>query len=305
MLFDQLTIIDSCRLTESGMQQIAAFSRQPLVRFYGVPASDEETLARIGASDCVLVSWQTPLRAEVIAAAPRLRYIGMCCSLYSETSANVDIVAAKGLGITVQGVRDYGDEGVVEFIFAQLINLFKGYGPYQWRAEPVELGGKSLGIIGLGTLGRMVADTARHFGMEVCYFGRTRRPEAEQKGIRFLPLPELLAHCDVISTHLPKHTILLDEEAFQHKKANSIFINTSLGLTFDESALLHWLEKDKTSFAIFDSDGAGSRYATFSQRSNIIVYPRSAGFTEESKVRLTRKVIANLESFLDGDSKQA
>jgi hypothetical protein len=295
MLFNQITIIDKCRLTEEGIREISDLSIHPVLRYQDNPSSEAEIIARIGESDCVLVSWQTPLSASVIASAPQLKYIGMCCSLYSEVSANVDIAKARELGITVRGVRDYGDEGVVEFIFAQLINLFKGHGSYQWRDEPVELGGKSIGIIGLGTLGRMVAATALHFGMEVYYYGRTQQPEAEQKGIHYLPLNELLALCDVITTHLPKHTILLGEDEFKHKKANSIFINTSLGLTFDEKAFLNWLKKDKKSFAIFDSDGAGSSYETFSQLNNVVLYPRSAGYTEESKRRLTQKVIANLK----------
>ena len=295
MLFNQITIIDQCRLTEEGIREISDLSIHPLVRYQDNPSSEEEIMARIGESDCVLVSWQTPLTAKVIAATPCLKYIGMCCSLYSEASANVDIAKARELGITVRGVRDYGDEGVVEFIFSQLINLFKGHGPYQWREEPVELGHKSIGIIGLGTLGRMVADTALHFGMKVYYYGRIQKPEAEQKGIQFLPLNELLAICDVITTHLPKHTVLLGEEEFKHKKANSILINTSLGLTFDEKAFLNWLKKDEKSFAIFDSDGAGSSYEVFSKLSNVILYPRSAGYTKESKVRLTQKVVDNLK----------
>lgn len=295
MLFNQITIIDKCRLTDEGIREISDLSKYPLIRYQDNPSSEEEIIARIGESDCVLISWQTTLSAHVIASAPQLKYIGMCCSLYSETSANVDIAKARELGITVRGVRDYGDEGVVEFIFSQLINLFKGHGSYQWRDEPVELGHKSIGIIGLGTLGRLVTETALHFGMEVCYFGKNRKEDAEQKGIRFLPLHELLAHCDIVTTHLPKHTVLLGEEEFKRKKANSILINTSLGLTFDEKAFWDWLKKDEKSFAIFDSDGAGSSYEAFSKLSNVILYPRSAGYTEESKMRLTKKVIANLK----------
>ena len=299
MLFDQITLIDSCRLTEEGVQEIATFSRQPLLRYHDVPTSDEETLARMGQSDCVLVSWQTPVSADVIAAAPSLKYIGMCCSLYSEAAANVDIAKARELGIRVLGVRDYGDEGVVEYIFAQLIHVFKGYGPCQWKPQPVELGGKSIGIIGLGTLGKMVARTALHFGMEVYYFGRTRYPEVEREGVHYLHLHELLSTCDVVTTHLPKHTILLGKQEFLVKKPNSILINTSLGPTFDVQACFTWLQNDPTSFGIFDSDGIGAHYQPFSELNNVLLYPRSAGFTEESKVRLTQKVIANLKSFLE------
>jgi lactate dehydrogenase-like 2-hydroxyacid dehydrogenase len=91
----------------------------------------------------------------------------MCCSLYDENLANVDIAAARKLGIQVKGVKDYGDEGTIEFIFAQLIFLFKGLGKHKWKSEATELTNKSIGIIGLGTLGLMVAKIAIHFGMIV------------------------------------------------------------------------------------------------------------------------------------------
>jgi lactate dehydrogenase-like 2-hydroxyacid dehydrogenase len=97
--------------------------------------------------------------------------------MYENISTNVDIETAKELGITVKGVRDYGDEGTVEFIISQLISLFKGIGKAQWRSESTELTGKSLGIIGLGTLGQMVAKTAQFFGMKVYYYNRSRKSE--------------------------------------------------------------------------------------------------------------------------------
>ena len=68
--------------------------------------------------------------------------------LYDEKSANVDIETARNLGIEVKGVRDYGDEGTVEFIFAELITLFKGLGKNKWRNEATELKNKRIGIIG-------------------------------------------------------------------------------------------------------------------------------------------------------------
>lgn len=89
----------------------------------------------------------------MIAKSPAIRYIGMCCSLYDERSANVDIPAARARGIEVRGVRDYGDEGVAEFTLSELIRLLKGLGPHQWQSEPIELQQRKLGIIGMGATG--------------------------------------------------------------------------------------------------------------------------------------------------------
>jgi len=298
MTFQKITIIDSCGLTPPVLEQIAQLSKDPIIIYNDFPDSDTEILNRIADSDCVLVSWHTKVNADVIQATPNLKYIGMCCSLYDESAANVDIAQARKQNIVVKGVRDYGDDGTLEFIFAELIYLMKGLGSRQWQSENRELRGKSMGIIGMGTLGTMVARTARHFGMNVFYFNRSRKPELDAEGFGFLPLNELLATCDVISTHLPKNSNVMGINEFRHKKSNSILVNTSIGLTFDKDAFLSWLSGDPTSVAIFDGPGIGEHWEEFSKYPNIIISDRSSGFTLEAQSRLSEKVLVNMQSFL-------
>ena len=298
MTFQKITIIDSCRLTPEVLDQITLLSNEPISIYNDFPATEEEILGRIADSDCILVSWNTQVNAQVIKACPRLKYIGMCCSLYDEKAANVDILQAHNQGIVVKGVRDYGDDGTLEFIFAQLIWLMKGLGGLQWQTDTRELRGKTMGIIGMGTLGTMVARTARHFGMEVFYYNRTRKFELEKEGFEMLPLDELLLHCDVVSMHLPKNSIVLNEYEFTFKKRNSILINTSMGLTFDKAAFLHWISNNPTSFAIFDRVAVGEHFEEFSKYPNIIVSEGSSGFTLEAKTRLSEKVLLNIQGFL-------
>ncbi len=299
MTFQKITIIDSCGLTTPVLEQIAQLSKEPIIIFNDFPDNDTEILNRIADSDCALVSWHTKVNAEVIQAAPNLKYIGMCCSLYDEKAANVDIAQARKQGIVVKGVRDYGDDGTLEFIFAELIYLMKGLGNRRWQVENRELRGKTMGIIGMGTLGTMVARTARHFGMNVFYFNRSRKPELEAEGFGFLPLNELMATCDVISTHLPKNSNVMGEAEFRYKKPNSILVNTSIGLTFDKDAFFTWLSGDPTSFAIFDGPGVGDHSEEFSKYPNIIISDRSSGFTLEAQSRLSEKVLANMQNFLE------
>ncbi|WP_420630523.1 NAD(P)-dependent oxidoreductase [Candidatus Leptofilum sp.] len=248
-------------------------------------------------ADCVLVSWNTPISAEVLRAAKQLKYVGMCCSLYDASSANVDIEAAQSQKITVRGVRDYGDEGVVEFIIAQLISLYKGLGKHQWGDEPTEMTGKHLGIIGFGTTGQMVAKAACSFGMQVWYYSRTRRKELESRDVRYAPLDELLVFSDVVTTHLPKKTNLLGKKEFERMKPGSILVNTSLGPTFEPIAFRDWIEQGHN-YAIFDADGAGGYAEIFSSYPNVIISNKVAGWTVEARSRLTQKVIANVRDFL-------
>jgi len=299
MIFQKIILIDSCGLTPPVLEQIALLSKEPIIIYNDFPGSDAEILNRIADSDCVLVSWHTKVNADVIQAAPNLKYIGMCCSLYDEKAANVDIAQARRQHIVVKGVRDYGDDGTLEFIFAELIFLMKGLGNRRWHAENRELRGKTMGIIGMGTLGTMVARTAKHFGMDVFYFNRSRKPELEAEGFGFLPLNELLSTCDMISTHLPKNSNVIGETEFRHKKPNSILVNTSIGLTFDKDAFLAWLSGDPTSFAILDGPGVGEYAEEFAKYPNIIISDRSSGFTLEAQSRLSAKVLANMQSFLD------
>lgn len=298
MTFQKITLIDSCGLTSPVVEQIKLLSKEPITVYTEDPADEAEILRRIGDSDAILVSWRTKVSAEVIQAAPNLRYIGMCCSLYDEKAANVDIIQARKQGIVVKGVRDYGDDGTLEFIFAELVYLFKGLGRHRWQTENRELRGKTLGIIGMGTLGTMVARTARHFGMDVFYFNRSRKSELEAEGFGFLSLNELMARCDVISLHLPKNSIVPGEAEFRNKKPNSILVNTSIGLTFDKNAFVNWIANDSTSFAIFDSPGVGEHSEEFSNFPNIIISDRSSGFTLEAQSRLSEKVLENIKSLL-------
>ncbi len=298
--FRKITIIDSCGLIPSVLEQISLLSEEPIVIHNDDPAGDAEILTRIADSDCVLVSWRTKVNAEVIKASPNLKYIGMCCSLYDEKAANVDIIQARSQDIVVKGVRDYGDDGTLEFIFAELIYLMKGLGNLRWQTENRELRGKSMGVIGMGTLGTMVVRTAQHFGMKVYYFNRSRKPALEAEGFGFLPLNDLLATCDVISTHLPKNSIVLGDAEFKIKKPNSILVNTSIGLTFNKDAFLSWISGDPTSFAIFDGPGVDEHAEEFSKYPNVIISDRSSGFTLEAQARLSEKVLDNMKSFLSG-----
>jgi len=303
MRFKQITILDKTRLTAEGISALQNFSGLPVIAYEDFPDTEQETLKRISESDCILVSWKTPVTEAILKKAPNLCYIGMCCSLYDPSSSNVDVIAAENLGIKVKAVRDYGDEGVVEFIFAQLIILFKGLGNKRWASQPTELSSKSMGIIGLGTLGTMIAQTAKSFGMTVFYSSRSEKPGAENLGIQKLSLKSLFETCDILTVHVPRNSLVLDHALFLSKKKKSVFINTSLGQPFEENALTSWLSNDPESIAMFDSDGAGVLYEKLSKMDNVILYPLSAGFTEESGERLTEKVIRNIENYFSQDIK--
>ncbi|WP_208394698.1 NAD(P)-dependent oxidoreductase [Mucilaginibacter gilvus] len=162
----------------------------------------------------------------------------------------------------------------------------------------VELTNRKIGIIGLGTTGRMLADRALVFKMDVSYYSRTRKEEAEDSGLKYLPLDELLKQSEIISIHLPKSSVVLTEREFNLFGEGKILINTSLGLTFEKSSFLKWMQIP-SNFSIFDGDGIGQFKQEFGEYERIISSDVVSGWTMEAKKRLAQKVIENIKNYLN------
>lgn len=296
-MFRKIVAIEDVLLSPEADERLHDFAEE-VVMYRDMPGSDEEVIRRIGDADCVLVSFKTKISRRVMEACQGIRYIGMCCTLYGGSSCNVDLTAARERNITVTGVRDYGDEGVVEYVISEAVRLLHGFGERQWRAQKYELGGMNVGIIGLGTTGRMCADAFRFFGSNVHYFSRTRKPEAEQAGIACLDLHGLLRRCDIILTTLPRNTYLLQEEEFRIMGGGKILMNTSIGATFDVKALKRWLSAHPDSYYLCDGTGMGTLAEELSPLSNVIWTPAVAGRSAQSTERLSRKVLDNIKNYL-------
>ena len=137
-MFKKLVAIEPVNLIPSAEEALHRYARE-VVLFGDVPKDDAEIIRRIGDADAVLLSYTSRIGQAVIDACPAIHYIGMCCSLYSEASANVDIAYARQKNIRVLGIRDYGDRGVVEYVLHELIALLHGYGMPSLRDEPIEI----------------------------------------------------------------------------------------------------------------------------------------------------------------------
>ena len=296
MNFRKIVCVDHTKLESWALQELQEMSEEEIDVYKDVPESEGETLRRIGNADAVLVSWRTEISEEIIEKSPNLRYIGMACSLYDDASANVAVNFARSRGITVRGIRDYGDPGVAEFIVSELVRLFHGLGEHQWREMPVELTNKKIGIIGLGVTGQLLAKCLLPFGPDLYYHSRTRKRELENQ-ITYLPLHDLLQTVDVISLHLPKNTVLLREAEFDIFGTGKILINTSLGLPFEEKAFQDWIKKEGN-FAIFDGDGKKQLSAETEDLPQVITVAKSAGWAAETQRRLSEKVLSNIKDFL-------
>lgn len=294
-MFKKIVAVDDTGLQPWAVEKLRSLAEE-VILYPDVPADDAESIRRIGDADGVLVSYRTPIRRAVLEACPGIRYIGMCCTLYSEASANVDIAVARERGIEVRGIRDYGDEGVVEYVISELVRLLHGFGGKQWKREVYELTGQKVGIIGLGRTGRMIADALRFLGAEVFYYSRTRKPDAEAEGIAYRTMDELLPAVDILCTCLPRNTIVLGAAEFARFGNRKILVNTSVGPTFRLPDLLRWLSSHKRNFYLCDGVGIGNYADTLTQFDNVLYTPQVAGHSVQCMKRLSEKVLANLEA---------
>lgn len=297
MKFNRIVSVDHTKLTSRVRKELQEYSREEIKIYTDVPESEEEIIQRIGDAEAVLVSWRTQLGENIIKKCPNLKYIGMACSLYDDESANVAVKYARKKGILVKGIRDYGDPGVAEFIVSELVRLLHGFGESQWKNMPLELTGQKVGIIGLGVTGQLLAECLMPFGVDLYYFSRSRKPDWEEKGLTYRALDQLLKEVDIISIHLPKNTRILDQAEFNEFGCGKILINTSLGLPFEMGAFEKWI-KGKGNFAIFDGDGKTELPENLQNHPNVICTGKSAGWSAQTRERLSAKVLQNLKEFL-------
>ncbi len=296
-MLKKIVVVDETKMNLAALEKLKNYAEEVEVS-HDYPDSEEEIVDRIKDAEAVIVSWRTEITSEIINQAPNLKYIGMACSLFDEESANVAVKHANEKGIKVTGIFDYGDPGVIEYIISSLINLLHGFGNHQWKKMPVELSGRKVGIIGLGTTGKLLANALLTLGADVYYFSKTRKPAWEEKGVKYLALHALLEKSEIISLHLPKNTTVLKEDEFKKLGFGKILVNTSLGLPFEEDAFKNWIQ-EKENYALFDGDAKNSLSEEIQQLKNIVIQEKSAGWSQETQMRLSKKVLDNIENYLE------
>ncbi|NLM77874.1 MAG: D-2-hydroxyacid dehydrogenase [Ruminococcaceae bacterium] len=265
----------------------------------------------------ILLTNKTPLTARTLASLQDLRYIGVLATGYNI----VDVAAATDLGIVVTNVPSYSTHSVAQMVFALLLELchhvqlhsdaVKG-GEWTrsqdfcfWKAPLIELQGKTMGIVGLGQIGRQVAKIADALGMRVLASSRTQKDPLEYPGFRWVPLDELLQSSDVVSLHcplFPETEGMINKRTLALMSDSAFLINTARGGLIVEADLAEALNNGKIAGAGLDVLTAEppSTANSLLQARNCLITPHISWATAEARTRLMVIAADNLRAFLTG-----
>ena len=294
--FRKLVAIEPVNMVKEAVDGLAGFADE-VVTYNDIPNSQEEVVRRVGDAEAVLLSFTSRLTAEALEQCKNVKYVGMCCSLYSPESANVDIDYAQSHGICVTGIRDYGDEGVIEYVVSELARCLHGFGQEPWFGSPSEITGLKVGILGLGKSGGMIADAMKFFGAEVHYFARSEKAWAKEKGYEFCGLGDLLEWSEAVFCCLNRNTVLMHEDEFARLGGHKILFNTGLSPAWDEEPFARWLDGDNICYCDTVGAAGGER---FLRHPHMRCMGVSSGITRQAYRRLSDKVTANIRGFLEG-----
>ena len=271
-------------------------------------------LAAVADAEAIIVRNRTQVDDELLTAAPRLRVVGRL----GVGLDNIDMGACQRRGIAVHPATGANTRAVAEYVIASVMMLFRG--AYQARDRMVdgawprgalqgrETSGKTLGLVGLGGIARLVAERATAFGMTVAAFDPflTSDDPAWTGVTRVDNLADLLARSDAISLHVPltdstRH--LINADSLGTMRSGAIVVNTSRGGVVDDAALAAAIRNGHIGGAALDVFETEPLTATaaemFADLDNVVLTPHIAGLTTESNERVSDLTVENVKKTLD------
>ena len=278
-----------------------------------VAISREELHQRIAGKQALVCLLTDTIDAAVLdAAGPQLKIVANVAVGYN----NIDVPACRARGVAVTNTPDVLTNACADFTWALILAVTRRLGEGErvvragkwggWALDymlGMELRGKQLGLVGLGRIGRAVADKAPAFGMTVAYTART---PAGLPGATHMPLDRLLATSDIVSLHCPmtpdtKH--LIDQKALTKMKRSAYLINTSRGPVVDEGALAWALKERLIAGAALDVyEKEPEIHAGLLPLENVLLVPHLGSATTETRTAMADLAASNVLAVLAGAS---
>jgi glyoxylate reductase len=280
------------------------------------PIGREKLLAGVEGIDGLLCTITDSIDLEVLERAPGLKIIANNGVGFN----HIDMEAATRRAIPVTNTPGVLTVSTADLAFALILATarrlvegdrmtrngeFKFWAPLHFLGQDV--GGKTLGIVGFGRIGRAVAARAGGFDMKVIYYGRTRleKDEEDRLGVRFAPLDELLKESDFVSLHAPLRAEthhLIGEKELTLMKSSACLINTARGPIVDERALVEALKQGRIRAAGLDVyENEPSLSPGLAELDNVVLLPHSGSATVETRTRMAVMAADNLLAGLRGE----
>ena len=276
----------------------------------------QDVLARIGDAEVVFVN-KVVLDRQTLQQCPKLKMISVLATGYNI----VDIAAAKELGIVVCNSPAYSTASVAQLTIALLLELCHHVGAHSeachngswtnspdfcfWNYPLMELDGKTMGIIGYGSIGQAVGRIAQAMGMHLLVNARHIRPELESDTCRYVDLDTLLRESDVVSLHCPQTEQtagMINAATLAKMKDGAILLNTSRGGLIQEADLADALRSGKLRGAAVDVVSREPIAADnpLLQAPNCLMTPHIAWAPLEARARLLAIARDNLNAYTQG-----
>lgn len=307
----RVVILDAKTLTNDDID-FSVFDEFGEVTIYDYTKYDE-IAERVKDSEIILCN-KCIMNKETLKNAGNVKYIGLFATGYN----NVDIEYTNKRNITVCNAGSYSTNAVAQHVFALILEYYNKVGEYNkfvkdggWihseKFSPFkpmkEMDGRTLGIVGYGSIGKKVAKIAQAFDMKVLAYNRSPKKD---ESVQFVEMDELLEKSDIVSIHCPLNSDsekMCNKEFFAKMKDGALFINTSRGGVVDEQALIDAVKSKKVSGAGLDVVALEpmEKHEEILDIDNIIITPHSAWAPVETRTRLVEIVKNNIKKWVAGD----
>lgn len=279
--------------------------------------SADEVIPRAKGADMLIIN-KTIVNAEVLQAlSPELKYIGLQSTGYNV----VDCKKARELGITVCNIPSYSTNAVAQLVFAFILQITNQVTLHSeavksgewcdcpdfcfWKSPLTELDGKTIGIIGFGSIGNRVAHIAEAFGLNVLAYNPHPKSVGDLKHTQMTDIDTLLTKSDIVTCHCPltpETQGLINAENIAKMKETAILINTSRGPVVDEQALADALNSGRIAAAGLDvlKTEPASRNNPLLTAKNCYITPHIAWAAKETRTRLLKILEENIAAYLNG-----
>ena len=300
-------------ISEVGLRPLEGFDVTVLSE---LPPERGELLEAARGTSGVLSTLTEQMDAELMdTAGDNLKVIANMAVGYD----NVDLEAANERGIVVTNTPEVLNETTADTAFMLMLAAARRLGEGEriirsgrWEAwgpkmlTGPDVWGKRLGVLGFGRIGQAVARRAKGFGMEVSYWSRSRKEEAEEDlGARYLELDKLLETCDFFSIHTPlteETTHLIGAKEFEKMKSEAVLVNTSRGRVVNEGALAEALEDGQIFAAGLDVyEEEPKVYSRLLELENVVLAPHIGSASIETRGKMATTAGEDLRAVLQGE----